>query len=304
MQEYKIVVSLESSPMRLDAFLIGFSDQNSLGLSRTFLQSLIKQGAVSVEKTVVTKPNHKVRPGQEITVSVPEKEIRNLASENIPLKIVYQDDDLAIIDKPAGLVVHPAPGNYAHTLVNALMHHFKKLSDINPERPGIVHRLDKETSGIIVVAKNNAAHLNLVKQFAEHSIKRIYVALVKGKVEYNENVIEMPIGRHPLKRENMSVGFTKSTRYAKTFYRTLKRTPAWSLVELEPFTGRTHQLRVHLAYIGHPILGDSKYGKQNEFVRMALHARYLGFVHPASGKFLEFNSPMPKEFSDFIKDKG
>jgi 23S rRNA pseudouridine1911/1915/1917 synthase len=200
-------------------------------------------------------------------------------------------------------VVHPAPGNYEHTLVNALMHRFKKLSDINPERPGIVHRLDKETSGIIVVAKNNPAHLNLVKQFADHSIKRIYVALVKGKVEYNENIIEMPIGRHPLKRENMSVGFTKSTRYAKTFYRTLKRTPLWSLVELEPFTGRTHQLRVHLAYIGHPILGDSKYGKQNEFVRMALHARYLGFIHPASGKFVEFESPMPKEFSDFIKDK-
>jgi 23S rRNA pseudouridine1911/1915/1917 synthase len=256
-----------------------------------------------VEKTAATKPNHKVRPGQEILISIPEKKIQSLEAEDIPLKVVYQDDDLAIIDKPAGLVVHPAPGNYEHTLVNALMHHFKKLSDINPERPGIVHRLDKETSGIIVVAKNNTAHLNLVKQFADHSIKRIYVALVKGKVEYNENIIEMPIGRHPLKRENMSVGFTKSTRYAKTYYRTLKLTPLWSLVELKPFTGRTHQLRVHLAYIGHPILGDSKYGKQNEFVRMALHARYLGFVHPSSGKFVEFESPMPKEFTDFIKDK-
>jgi len=304
MQEYKIIVTAENPPQRLDAFLMAFSEVNKLGFSRTFLQNLIKDGAVLTDGVVVTKPNHKVKPAQEIKISIPEKKVQSLEAENIPLKIVYEDDDLAIIDKPAGLVVHPAPGNYEHTLVNALMHHFKKLSDINPQRPGIVHRLDKGTSGIIVVAKNNAAHLNLVKQFAGHSIKRIYVALVKGKVEYNENIIEMPIGRHPLKRENMSVGFTKSTRYAKTYYRTLKRTPFWSLVELEPFTGRTHQLRVHLAYIGYPILGDSKYGKQNEFVRMALHARYLGFIHPASGKFVEFESPMPKEFSEFMKDKG
>jgi 23S rRNA pseudouridine1911/1915/1917 synthase len=301
MQEYKITVPLESEPKRLDTFLMEFSEGDNLGFSRTSLQNLIRQGAVSVQKSAVTKPNHKVRPGQEILISIPEKKALILEAENIPLKIVYEDDDLAIIDKPAGLVVHPAPGNYEHTLVNALMHRFKKLSDINPERPGIVHRLDKETSGIIVVAKNNPAHLNLVKQFADHSIKRVYVALVKGKVEYNENIIEMPIGRHPLKRESMSVGFTKSTRYAKTHYRTLKRAPLWSLVELKPFTGRTHQLRVHLAYIGHPILGDSKYGKQNEFVRMALHARYLGFIHPSSGKFVEFESPMPKEFSEFIE---
>jgi 23S rRNA pseudouridine1911/1915/1917 synthase len=301
MQEYRISVTEENAHKRLDAFLIEFSNENNLGFSRTFLQSLIKDGAVFSGGTAMTKPNFKVKPGQEIAFSIPEKKIQGLEAENIPLKIVYEDDDLAIIDKPAGLVVHPAPGNYEHTLVNALMHRFKKLSDINPERPGIVHRLDKETSGIIVVAKNNPAHLNLVKQFADHSIKRIYVALVKGKVEYNENVIEMPIGRHPLKRESMSVGFTKSTRYAKTHYRTLKRAPLWSLVELTPFTGRTHQLRVHLAYIGHPILGDSKYGKQNAFVRMALHARYLGFIHPSSKEFVEFESPMPKEFSEFIK---
>lgn len=303
MQEFKITVPVESEPKRLDAFLMEFCDENKLGFSRTFLQNLIRGGVVLVDGAAVTKPNHKVKSAQEIQLGIPEKKVQRLEAENIPLKIVYEDDDLAIIDKPAGLVVHPAPGNYEHTLVNALMHRIKKLSDINPERPGIVHRLDKETSGIIVVAKNNAAHLNLVKQFAAHTIKRIYVALVKGKVEYNENIIEMPIGRHPLKRENMSVGFTKSTRYAKTYYRTLKRTPLWSLVELEPFTGRTHQLRVHLAYIGYPILGDTKYGKQNEFVRMALHARYLGFIHPASGKFVEFESPLPKEFSEFMKEK-
>jgi 23S rRNA pseudouridine1911/1915/1917 synthase len=302
-QEYSITVPPESSPKRLDIFLMEFSDSNRLGFSRTFLQSLIKEGGVRVDGQQAPKPNHKVKAGQSVSFNVRDKEIKALSPENILLKIVYEDDDLAIIDKPAGLVVHPAPGNYEHTLVNALLHRFKKLSDINPQRPGIVHRLDKGTSGIIVVAKNNDAHLDLAKQFADHSIKRKYIALVKGQMEYNENIIEMPIGRHPYKRENMSVGFTKSTRYAKTYYRSLKRTPLWSMVELEPFTGRTHQLRVHLAFIGHPILGDSKYGKQNEFTRMALHARYLGFIHPASGEFVEFESPMPKEFADFIKDK-
>jgi len=303
MQEYTTIVPPESAAKRLDVFLMEFSESNRLGFSRTSLQSLIKASAVFVDGHPLTKTNHKVKSGQKIEFFVPDKEKQLLGPENIPLNIVYEDDDLIILDKPAGLVVHPAPGNYEHTLVNALLHRFKKLSDINPNRPGIVHRLDKETSGIIVVAKNNATHLNLVKQFADHSIKRIYVALVKGRMEFNENIIEMPIGRHPYKRENMSVGFTKSTRYAKTYYRTLKRDSLWSLVELEPYTGRTHQLRVHLAFIGHPVLGDSKYGKQNEFVRLALHARYLGFIHPSSGKFVEFVSPMPKEFSDFVKGK-
>ncbi len=303
MQEYNLTVSPESTGKRLDVFLLEFCQENKLGFSRTYLQALIKIGGAVVDGNPAAKTNYKVKAGQEIKLAIPDKKIQALEPENIPLKIVYDDNDIIIIDKPAGLVVHPAPGNYEHTLVNALLHRFSKLSDINPQRPGIVHRLDKETSGIIVAAKNNSAHLALVKQFADHSIKRKYVALVKGRMEFNENIIEMPIGRHPYRRENMSVGFTKSTRYAKTYYRTLKRAPLWSLVELEPFTGRTHQLRVHLAFIGHPILGDSKYGKQNEFSRMALHARYLGFIHPASGEFVEFESPMPEEFSEFIDKK-
>ena len=301
MQEFNITVPTEIADKRLDVFLREFSEENKLGFSRTFLQTLIRGCAVIVDGQPVIKTNHKVKAGQEIKISLPNKKKQTLDPENIPLKIVDEDDDLIIIDKPAGMVVHPAPGNYEHTLVNALLHRFKKLSDINPQRPGIVHRLDKDTSGIIVVAKNNDTHLDLVKQFADHSIKRKYVALVKGKMEFNENIIEMPIGRHPYQRENMAVGFTKSTRYAKTYYRTLKRAPFWSLVELEPYTGRTHQLRVHLAFIGHPVLGDSKYGQHNEFVRMALHARYLGFTHPSSRKFVEFASPMPKEFADFVK---
>ena len=215
---------------------------------------------------------------------------------NSSIKIVYEDDNIIVINKPAGLVVHPAPGNYEHTLVNALIYCFKNLSDINPQRPGIVHRLDKETSGLLVIAKNNTTHLALARQFAKHSIKRKYIALVKGKMEFDEDIIELPIGRHPRRRKNMAVGFAKGTKYAKTHYRTLKRKEDCSLLELEPFTGRTHQLRVHLAFIGHPILGDAKYGKGNGSKRMCLHAKYIGFLHPSSGKFVEFSSDTPSEF--------
>jgi 23S rRNA pseudouridine1911/1915/1917 synthase len=164
-----------------------------------------------------------------------------------------------------------------------------------------VHRLDKETSGLLVVAKNNFTHLALAKQFADHSIKRTYIALVKGKVEFDEDVVEAPIARHPVKRESMAVSFHKEARFAKTRYRTIKRTEEFSYLELEPFTGRTHQLRVHLAFLGHPILGDTKYGKNNEFSRLALHAETLGFRHPLTGKFKEFSCKIPKEFSDFIE---
>ena len=199
--------------------------------------------------------------------------------------------------------MHPAPGNYEHTLVNALLCHFDKLSDINPQRPGIVHRLDKETSGLLVIAKNNAAHLSLSRQFAKHSVKRKYIALVKGTMEYDENVIDVPIGRHPYKRKKMSAGFGKNIRYAKTYYRTLKRMKDFSLLELEPFTGRTHQLRVHLAFLGHPILGDTKYGSNNEFIRLALHAKSIGFLHPRTGKFIEFSSDIPAELKKELLNK-
>jgi 23S rRNA pseudouridine1911/1915/1917 synthase len=173
---------------------------------------------------------------------------------------------------------------------------------VNPERPGIVHRLDKETSGLLVVAKNNFAHLALAKQFADHSIKRTYIALVKGKVEFDEDVVEVPIARHPVKRESMAVSFHKEARFAKTRYRTIKRTDEFSFLELEPFTGRTHQLRVHCAFLGHPILGDTKYGKLNPFKRLALHAKSLGFIHPRTGKLMEFTSAAPEEFSKVIKN--
>lgn len=286
---------------RLDLLLTDYASRNNLGFSRTNIQKLILQGRVFLNSSAVTKPNHKVKIGQEIRVLFREKEPAGMEAEQIPLEVIYEDDDLAIINKQPGLVVHPAPGNREHTLVNALLSRFKQLSDINKNRPGIVHRLDKETSGLLVVAKNNGSHLKLSRQFAQHSIQRKYIAIVAGRMEFDEDVIELPIGRHPLKRKNMAVSFTENSRYAKTHYRTLKRGKDFSLLELRPFTGRTHQLRVHLASLGHPILGDTRYGKAGSFGRLALHAQEIGFTHPVTGKTVNFSSPLPDELRDFIK---
>lgn len=298
MKEYSLKVSAQESGKRLDLFLAEFSHQHKLGFSRTSIQGLIQKGKVRLGDSVIDKPHYKIKSGEEFCIALEDKKSLSIQAEEIPLDVVYEDEDLAVINKPVGLVVHPAPGNYEHTLVNALLARFKSLSDINPGRPGIVHRLDKDTSGLLVIAKNNETHLSLAKQFAQHTIERRYIALVAGKVEFDENVIELPIGRHPVKRKNMAVGFSEKTKYAKTRYRTLKRTKDFSLLELEPFTGRTHQLRVHLAFIEHPILGDSKYGKNIKFKRLALHAKSLGFIHPRTKKFVEFNSETPKEFTE------
>lgn len=303
MQEYILKISAQDEGKRLDLFLADFSQKKNLGFSRTFIQKLIQEGRVRIEGLSMLKAHHRLKEGDRIRISIADKKPGILEAEEIPLNVIYEDEDIAIIDKPSGLVVHPAPGNYEHTLVNALLARFKRLSDINPQRPGIVHRLDKETSGLLVIAKNNSSQLALGRQFARHSIKRKYIALVKGKMEFDENIIEIPIGRHPFKRKNMAAGFGIKTKYAKTYYHTLKRSKDFSLLELEPFTGRTHQLRVHLAFIGHPVLGDSKYGKNNPFSRLALHAEYIGFLHPATGKFVEFSSPMPIEFGEFLRKK-
>ncbi len=287
--------------MRLDLLLTDYALRNNLGLSRTNIQRLIREGKVFLNSKIVNKPHHKLNPLDTLQVFLPAQEKTEFLPEQIPLDIVYEDKDILVINKQTGLVVHPAPGNRAHTLVNALLGRSMELSDINKNRPGIVHRLDKETSGLLVIAKNNASHLKLVKQFAQHSIQRKYIAIVSGRVEFAEDVIEAPIGRHPLKRKNMAVSFTQNTKYAKTFYRTLKRSRDFTLLELAPFTGRTHQLRVHLAYLGHPILGDAKYGKKDSFLRLALHAQEIGFIHPSTGKLMHFTSKIPLEFQDFVK---
>jgi 23S rRNA pseudouridine1911/1915/1917 synthase len=301
MKELLLLVTDEQAKMRLDLLLTEYAQRNNLGLSRTSIQKLITSEKVFLNCLPINKPHYKVSSGQQIQVFLPEQQKPQILPEYISLDVVYEDDDLAIINKQPGLVVHPAPGNREHTLVNALLSRFVQLSDINKNRPGIVHRLDKETSGLLVIAKNNTSHLKLAKQFAEHSIERKYIAIVVGRVEFDEDVIEAPIGRHPLKRKNMAVSFTENTRYAKTHYRTLKRCNDFSLLELRPFTGRTHQLRVHLDFLGHPILGDVKYGKNNIFSRMALHAQEIGFLHPSTGKFVHFSSEIPQEFKDFIK---
>jgi len=301
MKELLLQVKPQEAKMRLDLLLTDYALHNNLGLSRTNIQKLIREGRVFLNSQAANKPHHKLNSGDRLQLFLPEKEKTECLPEQIYLEIVYEDQDVLVINNPSGLVVHPAPGNRQHTLVNALLGRAMELSDINKNRPGIVHRLDKETSGLLVIAKNNASHLKLVKQFAQHSIERKYIAIVCGRVEFDEDVIEAPIGRHPLKRKNMAVSFTQNTKYAKTAYKTLKRSKNFSLLELAPFTGRTHQLRVHLAYLGYPILGDAKYGKKDNFPRLALHAREIGFLHPSTGKLMRFSSKIPLEIQEFVK---
>lgn len=293
---YDFTASQEDSGKRLDLFLAGNIKEK--GCSRTFLQHLILDNGVLVNNKGV-KPHYKIHPGDIIRVVIPEEnKALDIAAEDIKLKILYEDSDILIIDKPSGLVVHPAAGTPCGTLVNALLMHTRDLSSVNPARPGIVHRLDKETSGVMVVAKTNPAHLSLVRQFAVHTIKRKYIALVKGSPEHDEGVIDLPIGRHRADFRRQGVSFVNS-RYAITRYRVIKRLAAATMLELIPETGRTHQLRVHLAHIGYPILGDSKYGKAGDFGRLALHAKELGFLHPHSGKFVSFSSEIPPEIAAF-----
>ena len=301
MKELLIKVLPEQEKMRLDIFLTGYSEENNLGLSRTIIQKFIHEGKVLLNSQVINKPHHKISSSDQIKVVVPDKEKAEFLPEDIPLEIVYEDDDVLVINKQPGLVVHPGSGNQEHTLVNALLGRKMQLSDINKNRPGIVHRLDKDTSGLLVIAKNNASHLKLAEQFAEHSIQRKYIAIVCGRVEFDEDIIEASIGRHPQKRKSMAVSYLPNSKYAKTFYKTLKRSKNFSLLELHPFTGRTHQLRVHLAHLGYPILGDTKYGKNKNFSRLALHAQEIGFIHPSTNKLIHFTSQIPAEFLDFIK---
>jgi 23S rRNA pseudouridine1911/1915/1917 synthase len=220
MREFILKINNEEEGMRLDVCLCQFLQAQGLGLSRTSIQKEILDGHVTLAGVAV-KANHKVKPGQYFDIKLEDKKPEPIESEDIPLDIVYEDDFLAVINKPCGLVVHPAPGNKDHTLVNALLHHFKTISQVNPGRPGIVHRLDKDTSGLMLAVKDDKTHLALAKLFARHDIKRQYVALVRGSMEFDENVIEVPLGRHPTDRKKIAVGFSDNTKYAKTHYRTL-----------------------------------------------------------------------------------
>jgi 23S rRNA pseudouridine1911/1915/1917 synthase len=289
MQEKNCLIETECAGERLDVFLKDMEPD----LSRTQIKELILEGKVKVNGQKA-KPHYRLKPGDVLNWQIPAVAQSSLRGENIPLIIVFEDKDIIVLNKPSGIVVHPGAGNREHTLVNALLFHTRELSSISDERPGIVHRLDKETSGIMVIAKNNHSHLELAKQFKKHSIERRYIALVAGLIDFDEGVIDIPIKRHVLDRKKMSVSFTDEAKPAQTRYHVLKRYPQYCAVELFPQTGRTHQLRVHLNYLGHPVLGDSVYGKKASFSRLALHAKDLGFNHPSSGEFIKFSSPLPE----------
>ncbi len=298
MKKELIRVNEENENERLDVFLT----QNLKDIpSRTFIKKLIDNNQVTVNGKIC-KAHYKVINGDEISIEVPQEETldERIKPENIPLDIFYEDDTLVVVNKPAGMLVHPATGCYSGTLVNALLYHCRNLSDVNSVlRPGIVHRLDQETSGLLVVAKNNTAHVNLSRQFEKRRVKKKYLALVAGRVEFDEGLIDASLGRHPRYHDRKAVVLDEEARKAKTFYKVIRRFKEASLVALFPHTGRTHQLRVHMAHLGHPILGDEKYGKKNTFPRLALHAQGLGFFHPKTTHFLEFSCPPPQAFINF-----
>lgn len=287
----------EDEGKRIDVFLAA-----ELDYTRSYIKKLIVDGLVFVNGKTV-KPSYKVKENDEVVVNIPEAEKIDVLPENIPLDILYEDDDIIVINKPQGMVVHPAPGNYSGTLVNALLYHCKNLSGINGIlRPGIVHRLDKDTSGVMVVAKNDKAHISLSNQIKERSVFKKYVAIVEGVIKDEEGKIEAPIGRHPVDRKKMAV--IEDGRYALTLYKVLERFKENTLVEAVIKTGRTHQIRVHMAFIGHPVVGDPVYGFKKQKFKLegqALHSSILGFVHPTKGVYMEFEAPLPEYFKKLIE---
>ncbi|MBU3810919.1 MAG: RluA family pseudouridine synthase [Candidatus Niameybacter stercoravium] len=289
---------VQESGQRLDKYL----GEVLTDYTRSFLQKQIEEGNILING-VVQPARYKVKQGDCITVAIPEPKEVDIIAENIPIEILYEDDDLIIVNKTQDMVVHPAPGNYTGTLVNALLYHCKDgLSGINGEvRPGIVHRIDKDTSGVLMIAKNDKAHLALSSLLKDHHITRKYHAIVYGTFKEKEGIVEKPIGRSPKDRKKMAI--VNDGRYAKTHYRVLEEFDKFSYVELTLFTGRTHQIRVHLASIGHPILGDPIYGPQKSMwglTKQTLHAKVLGFEHPTTSQYVEFNSDLPGYFQTIL----
>ena len=280
---------------RLDQFLA----REESGLTRSQIRRLIDSGCVFVNNAIV-KPSYKLHRGDRLLLTVPPPQPSEIIPEEIPLHVVYQDQDLLVVDKPSGLAVHPGPGHPGHTLVNGILAICPDLKGISGTvRPGIVHRLDKDTSGLIVVAKNQSSHVDLCKQFKERQTQKIYLALVQGTVKPSKGVIEAPIGRHPINRKRMAV--IVGGRSAITRYKVLWCRSEMSFLEVIIETGRTHQIRVHLAYLGHPIFGDALYGKKNPILnRHFLHAHVLRFFHPTQRKFMEFVSPIPEELQQAL----
>lgn len=287
--------------VRLDAALaLGLKDILP-GKSRNYFQKLIDKSLVSMGGQAL-KANYKLKPEDVIEILIPDTEELSVEPENIPLDIIYEDKDIIVINKARGMVVHPADGNYTGTLVNALLFHCKDLSDINGvKRPGIVHRIDKDTTGLLVVAKNNIAHNALAEQIKEHKVSRIYCALAEGSFQENAGTVNAPIGRHPVDRKKMAVN-TKNGKSAVTHFTVIQRYRDTTLVKCQLETGRTHQIRVHMAYIGHPIVGDPVYGRRNPrgMKGQALHAGELTLRHPVTGEEMTFTAPLPDDFQNLL----
>lgn len=297
--ESKLIIDVpdEETGERIDSFLSGKTD-----FTRTRIQQLIKDRNITVNGKP-TKSSYKIEENDEIAIEVPEVETTEIKPENIKIDIVYEDSDIAVINKQAGLVVHPAHGHYSGTLVNAILYHIKDLSGINGEiRPGIVHRLDKDTSGLIVIAKNDKVHTALTEMFQEKKIRKTYLAILKGKLNKSEGKIVTQIGRDKNDRKKMTVidDITKG-KNAITNYRIISQNNLFTLVKVNIETGRTHQIRVHMRHLGYPILGDSVYGRKDNEKRQMLHAYKLEFLHPVTGRQMEFTGEIPEDFQKALK---
>ena len=297
MDTFEITVEASDIDKRIDLFLAG----NLESFSRSYIQDLIKKGKATISGKVV-KANYRLREGDSVVLSIPKPKPLEILPENIPLDILYEDDDVILVNKPKGMVVHPAAGHYGDTLVNALLYHCKdNLSGINGVlRPGIVHRIDMDTTGVIIVCKNDMAHQHIAEQLANHSITRKYVAIVTGNIKEDEGVIDAAIARSKSDRKKMAVD--ENGKRAVTHYKVLERLNGYTYIECVLETGRTHQIRVHMSYIHHPLLGDEVYGGKSgmKLQGQCLHAMVLGFIHPRTNEYMEFSAPIPEYFNEIL----
>jgi 23S rRNA pseudouridine1911/1915/1917 synthase len=300
MERYTFITHQEDIGKRIDAYVTGELEERS----RSFIQKLIENKNILVNGKMI-KSNYKLRVDDVVDIEIPDAEPLEITPENIPLDILYEDKDVIVVNKPQGMVVHPAPGHYSGTLVNALLGHCSDdLSGINGVmRPGIVHRIDKDTSGVLMVAKNDRAHQKLALQLKDHTITRKYNAIVFHNIKEETGTVDAPIGRHPVERKKMAV-VSKNGKSAVTHFRVLEQFGQFAFIEAQLETGRTHQIRVHMKYIGHPLLGDFVYGPKSQPFGLngqMLHARVLGFIHPSTDQYMEFEAPLPEYFMNILE---